>query len=138
MKNGLSFRTVAVVALLLPGLVTAAPVAGPCGLCGNGDGCHMQRPPQEVSEAHSCCDSTSRDVPRAPTLGSSSCECGRDVPAAVTAEWTVNVEQLAAMASSSGSVDSTAPNPTMFPRSGRPPAPPPEPPAYLIDCAYLI
>ena len=128
--------TFAIVALLLPGLAIAAPIAGPCGRCGNGDGCHLQQPAQTAPEAHSCCDRNSETPPET-SLGSSNCECGREAPPALTAESTTTVENVAATSTALESVTSLLPVGLEISNSSRPPAPPPAPPAYLIDCAFL-
>lgn len=97
MTRAFSLRTVAVVALLLPGLVMAAPIAGPCGLCSGGDTCHMKRPVEQEPENHSCCGETPTDAPPEPSLGSSDCECGREAPPALTAESRTTVENAIAV-----------------------------------------
>jgi len=136
MTKVFSLRAVAVVTLLLPGLVMAAPVAGPCGLCGDGDACHMKRPVERMSESASCCGEAPAEAPPEASLGSSHCECGRDAPPAVTADSSTTIDA----ASSPGATDETIDAPPRFgeglPYSGRLPAPP-APPAYLIDCAFL-
>ena len=137
MTRGLSLRTVEVVALLLPGLVMAAPIAGPCGLCGDGESCHMQQPVKPETDAHSCCAEPEEEAPPATTLGSSSCECGRETPPALTAETSPSVEPACAATSIRETVSPTIPVGTAFSRSTRLAAPPPAPPAYLIDCAFL-
>lgn len=136
MKRKLSLRTVAVVALLLPGLVMAAPIAGPCGLCGDGDTCHMQRPVEPSPETRSCCETETESLPE-PSFGSSKCECGREVPPALTAGSPTSVENFSTVESVLETISPTAPVTAVFSHSGRTAAPPPAPPAYLIDCAFL-
>lgn len=136
MTRGLSIRTAAIVALLLPGLVIAAPIAGACGLCGDGDDCHMQRSPEPAKESHACCDSEIETAPE-PSLGSSSCECGRDAPSGVTADSSQRVENLAEIANGVESVSPVSPFDLEFSNSSCSAAPPLAPPTYLIDCAFL-
>ena len=136
MTRTFSFRTAAIVALLMPGLVIAAPIAGPCGRCGDGESCHMQRPAQQTPENHSCCDAKS-ETPPEPTLGSSNCECGRETPAALTAESPNTVETTLATTKTQETISLTAPVGAAFSYSARWVAPTPAPPAYLIDCAFL-
>jgi hypothetical protein len=128
--------TFAIVALLLPGLAIAAPIAGPCGRCGDGDGCHLQQPAQTAPETHSCCDSKSETPPET-SLGSSNCECGREAPRALTAESTTTVETVSTANSTQQAISTTALVGTEFSVSSLLAAPPPTPPAYLIDCAFL-
>jgi len=136
MTREFSIRTVAIVALLLPGLVIAAPIAGACGLCGDGDDCHIQRSPEPAMETHSCCDAEPETTPE-PSLGSSSCECGREAPPAVTAESPTTVETSSAATTTRETISPTSPVGAAFSYSTRLAAPPPAPPAYLIDCAFL-
>ena len=136
MRRELSVRTVVVVALLLPGLVMAAPIAGSCGVCGDGEDCHMQRPVEPSNDFHACCDAES-ETPPEPALASSNCECGRDAPPALTAASPTTVETAFTATSTLEDIDSTAPIGAAFADSTRPPPPPPAPPAYLIDCAFL-
>jgi hypothetical protein len=128
--------TIAVVALLLPGLVMAAPIAGPCGLCGDGDDCRMRQPAQSETAGHSCCDTDSKTSTE-PSLGSSKCECGREAPPALTAGSPTSVETLSTGESALGTVSLTAAATVAFSYAVRMVAPPPAPPAYLIDCAFL-
>ena len=136
MTRGLSIRTVAIVALLLPGLVMAAPIAGACGLCGDGDDCHMQRSPEPATESDSCCDAETETTPE-PSLGSSTCECGRDAPPAVTATTPTTLETAFTSTTTPETINLTSPVGATFSYSTRLAAPPPAPPAYLIDCAFL-
>ena len=128
--------TFAIVALLLPGLVIAAPTGGSCGRCGDGDDCHLRQPAQPAPETHACCDVESETSPE-PLLGSSNCECGREAPPALTAESTTTVETAFTANSTRETISTTVPDGTAFSISSRLEAPPPVPPAYLIDCAFL-
>ena len=132
-----TFRSIAIVALLLPGLAIAAPIAGPCGLCGDGDACHMNGPAKQVSESHSCCGETPPGAPPEPSLGSSDCECGRDALPAVAADSCTTIETASSPASKEETFSSTVSIETALSYPSRPPAPPPAPPAYLTDCAFL-
>jgi len=136
MTRGLSIRTVAIVALLLPGLVMAAPTVGACGLCGDGDDCHMQRSLEPATESSLCCDTETETAPE-PSLGSSSCECGRDAPSAVTATTPITLESASATTTTPETINLTSPVGAAFSYSTHPVASPPAPPAYLIACAFL-
>ena len=136
MTRKFSIRTAVIVALLLPGLAMAAPIAGACGLCGDGDDCHLQRSPEPTTETHSCCDTETETTPE-PSLGSSSCECGREAPPAVTAESPPTVETSSVATTIRETISPTSPVGAAFSYSTRLAAPPPAPPAYLIDCAFL-
>lgn len=137
MTRELSVRTVVVVALILPGLVMAAPTAGPCGLCGQGDTCHMKQPVEQVSESHSCCGEKSIEAPPEPSLGSSNCECGREAPPALAATSPTTDEIVSTATTTQHTINPTTPFAVAFSDFTRPEAPPPAPPAYLIDCAFL-
>jgi len=136
MKRKIAFPTVVIVALLLPGLASAAPIAGSCGLCGDGDDCHLQQPVKPAVEDHSCCDSDS-EARSEPSFGSSNCECGREAPPALTAKSPTIVETGFATTEIQENFSPTSLADVMFSASTRPPAPPSAPPAYLIDCAFL-
>ena len=136
MKRVSSVRAAAIVVLLLPGLAMAAPIAGACGRCGEGDDCHLQQAVQPAPETHSCCEMESETQPE-PSLGSSNCECGREAPPALTAESSTNVETAFTANSTEETISATAPVGASFSDSSRIADPPPAPPAYLIDCAFL-
>jgi len=125
-----------IVALLLPGLALAAPIAGACGQCGEGEGCHLQQPVETSLETDSCCDSESENPPES-SLGSSSCECGREAPPAVLVDASPSVETAVATTSVLNAVSPLALTGSRNSNSTRLAAPPPAPPAYLIDCAFL-
>jgi len=136
MRRVTQFITFAIVALLLPGLALATPVAGACGRCGDGDGCHLQQPTQPAPETHSCCETESETAPEA-SFGSSNCECGREAPPAVSVDASPTVEIAAATSSVFDAISLLSPAGAGNSSSSRPAAPPPAPPAYLIDCAFL-
>jgi len=137
MTRAFSLRNIAVIVLLLPGLVTAAPIAGPCGLCGGGEACHMKQVVEQVAEKHSCCAGDPTEDSSKSALGSSSCDCGRAAPPATSAASPASAEMLATMASVQENTWQLSPPEFAYWHSSRPPAPPPAPPAYLIDCAFL-
>jgi len=137
MKRFGTFRSIAIAALLLPGLAIAAPIAGPCGLCGDGGSCHMKVSAKQVSENHSCCGEKPAENPPEPSLGSSDCGCGREAPPAVTADSSTTIDTESSQALTEENIGSTVPIETAFVCAGRPPAPPPSPPVYLFDCAFL-
>jgi hypothetical protein len=137
MKRVGSLRAFAIIALLLPGLAMAAPIAGPCGLCGDGDLCHMKQPIKQVSESHSCCGETSAETRPESSLDSSKCECGREAPPAVTVVSSNTIDAASSPAVTQATISPAPQVGSAFANSSRPPAPPPAPPAYLIDCAFL-
>jgi hypothetical protein len=128
--------TIAVVALLLPGLALAIPIAGSCGLCGDGDVCHMQQAERPATESHSCCE-TESETPPEPSFGTSACTCGRETPPALAADAPLTVDTVADATSFLEKTPPESPAGVKTSHSGRPPAPPPSPPAFLIDCAFL-
>jgi hypothetical protein len=128
--------TLAIVALLLPGLAFAAPLAGSCGRCGDGDGCHLQQPVEPAPDAGSCCGTTPEESPE-PSFGSSKCECGREAPPAQSVESFSTVESKSVNARQDQKITPPALTGSVSPNAARPPAPPPAPPAYLVDCAFL-
>jgi hypothetical protein len=136
MKRVAHPTALAIVALLLPGLALAAPIAGACGLCGDGEGCHLQQPVGPSPEAHSCCETESESLPE-PSFGSSKCECGRDAPPAQFVESSNTIDSKSVTAPTDQKITLIASTGSAFANSARPPAPPPAPPAYLIDCAFL-
>lgn len=136
MTRRISIRTVAIVALLLPGLVISAPIAGACGLCEDGGGCHLQQPREPSPDTHSCCD-TDSETPPETSLGSSNCECGREAPPSLTAESLNSIETLSTTESSQETISPTASVSAAFSCSASVALPPPAPPTYLIDCAFL-
>jgi len=136
MNRRFSFLTGVIVVLLLPGLALAAPIAGACGRCGEGDDCHLQQSVQPAPETQSCCDTESA-IPPESSLGSSNCECGREAPPALTAASPTTVETAFATASIQETISPTSPTGATSSYSARLATPPPAPPAYLIDCAFL-
>lgn len=136
MAQGINLRALAIIALLLPGLAMAAPVAGPCGLCESGLSCpDMEQAGNEV-ESSSCCGGDEREDPQKPSTGTIDCDCGREAPLATAvgsapaggSDWldaplqVVVIEHLSV----------AAPVPV-----AANPAPPPTPDLFLIDCAFL-
>ena len=136
MKRRYCFRTAVIVALLLPGLALAAPIAGACALCGDGDDCHMQQSAQPAPETQSCCDTTS-EAPPERSLGSSHCDCDRETPPAVVADPAPTVKTGTADVPRAKLVAPVSPTRAATGHPTSAPAPPPAPPAYLIDCAFL-
>jgi hypothetical protein len=126
----------AIVGLLLPGLALAAPIAGACGLCGDGEVCHLQRSAEPAPDIRSCCGTTPEDPPE-PSFGSSKCECGREAPPAQSVESFSTVESKSVNARQDQKITPPALTGSVSPNAARPPAPPPAPPAYLVDCAFL-
>lgn len=129
-------NAIAVVALLLPGLALAIPLPGPCALCGDGDGCRLQQSVRPANGDHSCCETESETAPE-PSFGTSACTCGREAPQALAADSPLVVDTVGDAMSY---WEKTAPE---FParlrtaHSSRLPAPPPSPPAFVLDCAFL-
>jgi hypothetical protein len=137
MSEGSTFRAAVIVALLVPGLASAAPIAGPCGGCGGGESCHLQQPIQANEDTHACCEMSAENAAPTTNLGSSSCECGRDAPPGVAADTRAPVETELAQTSGRETIDSDAPANVAFSYTASLAAPPPAPPAFLIACAFL-
>jgi hypothetical protein len=140
MRRELPLSSVALLALLLPGLVLAAPVAGACGLCDRGVPCPSMAAEAPAAAAHSCCGGEVADAaarPEPSTLAAEACDCGRAAPPAVAA--------VGAPAPDNGM--SGAPVAALRPvnvglqvaaaKGRRAPAPPPHPLIFLIDCVSL-
>jgi hypothetical protein len=140
MIRGAFFRRAFVMALIVPGLALAASVPGPCGQCERGLPCPSMVQGKDAPADHACCDVTAKDrsdsVPGM-SLGRSDCDCGRPaIGVAPAVEW----PQVVAGASlrTPAVVPSTqAGHPAGTFDAGRPPAPPPSPPLYLVDCSFL-
>jgi hypothetical protein len=127
----------AVVALLLPGLVMAAPTAGACGHCDRGAPCPRTESVEPAPETDSCCGSE-KETPPAPSFGSADCDCGREAPPAVTADTAPRLETAAAAAPHTMvAAPASVPDATAASSAGEPAAPP-APLVFLIDCAFLI
>lgn len=128
---------VMIVALLVPGLVLAAPVAGPCGYCDRGMACPTMAQEEVAREVHGCCDDSADPEPERPSKSLSSCDCGQPVPPAVAADpapapYSDSLDQpvtdsVATMLD--GNSESSSPV--------RAPAPPPSPPIFLAACVFL-
>ena len=137
MSGESTFRAAVIVALLLPGLVLAGSVPGPCDRCDDGESCHLQQSPRPESDSHICCGSAADESPSEIALNSSGCECGREVPPAMISESFSTVELGVVPVSALAAFGPGSPGDSPRVRSVRPPAPPPAPPAYLVDCAFL-
>lgn len=129
-------RNTFVIALLLPGLAAAAPTPGPCGHCGESAPCPMTEVRQATVESHSCCGETTEVSPEA-SLGSSGCECGREAPPAVAASAPSAPENGTAEFLRVTTADSVTTTAAVATSPDVDPAPPPTPPVFLIDCAFL-
>ena len=137
MNRGIDLRTFVVVALLLPGLAIAAPIAGPCGLCESGMSCPSMETAKAEAETGSCCGGEAEKAPAAPSLGSSDCDCGRQAPlaTAVEASPTHQTAMVEAPRDAADAVDLKTD--AVVARAANESPPPPFPPVFLIDCAFL-
>jgi hypothetical protein len=129
--------TVVVTAVLLPGLVMAAPIAGPCGRCGDDTACQLQQPAQAPDAAHACCETGRTGATPEPSLASSSCECGREAPPATLGGAPSMVDGSAIESDAPAAVAVASPILVAGVSCRKPPAPPPSPSVFLIDCAFL-
>ncbi len=134
MNQGIHLRTLVVVALLLPGLAMAAPVAGPCGLCDGGMACPSME--TALAEPSSCCDGGTGEIPQEVPASTMNCDCGREAPPATapdiapfdetvslgTSSETVSVSSFGTDGAVLSAVDAPAPSPPLL---------------FLIDCAFL-
>ncbi|MDX2436656.1 MAG: hypothetical protein QNL88_06345 [Acidobacteriota bacterium] len=134
------FRAFAIVALLLPGLVFAAPTAGSCGLCDRGVPCAGMSTPEPTTTNHSCCGEAATEAPTAPTtssLSSKACDCGREAPLAVTVAPSPGTDVGAANVANDGNVSTGVTPRIAFAACDRHPPPLPSPLIFLIDCVSL-
>jgi hypothetical protein len=125
-----------VVVGLLPGLVLAVPVAGPCGICDRGLPCADMESARSQGAAHSCCGSTD-DASARQSLSPSTCDCGRQAPATLAAAHQSPTDSGPAVFVDQ---DSGPPQARVCSLAGgvvRPPAPSPSPPLFLIACSFL-
>ncbi len=125
-----------VVAGLLPGLVLAAPVAGPCGLCDRGLPCADMEPARSQGASHSCCGSTDGAAERQ-SLSPSTCDCGRKAPATLAAGNQPPTDSAPAVGADQASGAPQARVGSLVSGAVRPPAPSPSPPLFLIACSFL-
>jgi hypothetical protein len=127
--------------LLLPGLALAAPTAGPCGHCEHGAPCATMAAPKPVAAAHSCCGAGATDAPAKPappTPAPKACSCGHDTPVAVAAAETPLPGNHRAEAPEAAVWCEAVGHSTVAGAARQcPPAPPPSPPIFLIDCVFL-
>jgi hypothetical protein len=140
MRRGILFRTIALVALLLPGLVLAAPTGGACGQCDRGVPCATMAAPEPVAEAQSCCsgEPVEPQEENAPAPHSAeACDCGRDAPVATAAVEAPAPEKTGAEALNEELWFANGSHLTPAVSFRRAPAPPPHPLIFLIDCVFL-
>jgi hypothetical protein len=97
----------------------------------------MKRPVEQESKNHSCCGEAPPETPPESSLGSSGCECGREAPPSVAAESMTTFDSVSSPTSTEGVLNQVTAFGMELSSASRPPAPPPAPPAYLIDCAFL-
>lgn len=131
---------IAISALLLPGLVFAAPVAGACGLCERGVPCPDMTPRVSETTADSCCGDMAVDRHESQTpssFSSPTCDCGRTAPAAIASTAIPTIDDEVAVASGIVGVAENSASGEIARRNERPPAPPPTRPIFLVDCAFL-
>ena len=135
MPQGTNVRAFAIIALLLPGLAMAAPVAGPCGLCESGVSCPSMEQARVEVEPSSCCGDD-RETPQVPSTDTMDCDCGREAPLAAAVEiapadgasWMEAQSKVAV--NERLAVDAPALVAVI-------PAPLPPLSLFLIDCAFL-
>jgi hypothetical protein len=140
MSRELPLSSVALLALLLPGLVMAAPVAGACGLCDRGVPCPSMAAEAPAAAAHLCCGGEVADAPARPapsTLGAEACDCGRAAPPAVAAVGAPAPDNDPAAAPIAALRPVNVGHQVAGAEGGRAPAPPPHPLIFLIDCVSL-
>jgi hypothetical protein len=137
MSKRIRLRAFATVALLLPGLAFAAPVAGPCGLCDSGVPCPSMAEVASRAADHACCGSEADAAQPAPSLASSQCDCGRDAPPAVSSDPAPNL-LVSPLDAARGFEVVAAPRSGAVPAAAREERPPPLfPPTFLLDCVFL-
>lgn len=136
MRRSAFFRAAMVVAVLLPGLVLAVPVAGPCGLCERGLPCADMGTAAPQKAAHACCGSTD-DAASRPSLSASTCDCGRKAPATLATAHKPPTDSAPAVGVEETTVATHARAGELVSGAARPPAPPPSPPLFLTACSFL-
>lgn len=129
-------RTVVVVVWLLPGLVLAMPVAGPCGLCERGLPCADMEPADPQGADHSCCRSAD-DAADRQSLSASTCDCGRRLPATLAAAHKPAADSEPAPCVGEAAGLPQARVGSLACVAAGPPAPPPSPPLFLVVCSFL-
>ena len=137
MRRRQIFSSVIVTVALLPGLALAAPVAGPCGRCGDNGTCRFEQPTQSPSPPHACCAAGRSQAVPGPSLDGQRCECGRDIAPATLGDAPplMNGSALDAPTALAAAVSLST---TVMGRGcNQLPAPPPSPPVFLVDCAFL-
>lgn len=140
MKRGNPLRTIALLTLLMPGLVLAAPTAGACGYCERGTPCATMAAPEPVAEAHSCCSGDPVEKPAEGTqapAGANACDCGREAPVAIAAVEAPAPENDRAEALHAAAWSDSVSHPMEAAAGEHTPAPPPHPLIFLIDCVFL-
>lgn len=125
-----------VVVGLLPGLVLAVPVAGPCGLCERGYPCADMGPAEPQGAAHSCCGSAD-DAAARQSLRVSTCECGRNAPATLGASHRSVTDRGPAVGVNQTFGPQQHRAVSLVSGAARPPAPPSPPPLFLTACSFL-
>ena len=137
MMTDSSLRAFGLVALLLPGLALAAPIAGPCGLCESGMPCPSMAETPSNTTGHGCCDPEPEEAPPAPALASSQCDCGRDAPPAVSSEPAPNPHLSPLIAARDSHVVAPPQSEAVAAATREERPPPATPPTFLLDCAFL-
>ena len=137
MRRRQIFSSVVVAMVLLPGLALGAPVAGPCGRCGGNGTCCLEQPVEPPGSPHGCCAAERSETVPETSLGGSTCECGRDVAAATLGDAQPLIDGSALDAPAPLAAAVSLPTTVMGRGCNRPPAPPPSPPVFLVDCAFL-
>jgi hypothetical protein len=136
MRRGTSLRVACVLALLLPGLVLAAPTAGACGHCDRRVPCQAMSEPEIPTANHSCCGETAPATPAPSSFGAKACDCGHEAPLAVGGLDVSFTESSAGEPLPNGDLEDAESTGSAAAWSNRPPAPPP-PLIFLIDCVFL-
>ena len=130
-------RTAVLIVLILPGLVTAAQIQGPCALCASGLQCPGMEAASPGRVTHDCCGGAAEEAPSGPLLRSSLCVCGRDLPPVLAQAEQPPTETGPSQASHVEGAWVFADCGAVVAGCGRPPAPPPTPPLFLVGCALL-
>jgi hypothetical protein len=140
MRRANPLRTIALLTLLLPGLVLAAPTAGACGHCDRGAPCATMAAPEPVAEAHSCCSGETVEKPAESTpapAGAKACDCGREAPVAIAAVEAPAPENDRAATLHAAVWSDSVSRPLAAVVCQRAPSQPSHPLLFLIDCVFL-
>jgi len=125
------------IVLILPGLVTAAQIQGPCALCASGAQCPGMEHARPGRVPHDCCGGAADEARNGPSLRSSVCVCGRDFPPVLAQAEQPPTETGSSQVSHTEGAVVSANGEAVFAGCERPAPPLPTPSLFLVGCAFL-